>query len=154
MAKIGCLAHRHFSMVAVRLANPSFTLSHDRVVCPTWACLQVATHGRLYTRHSSVHNLNTSPKVTPCTLARWAGAHPNHPRTRAKSSHKLGAHQRFATHSMHTFLQPVVTLPTPFSQNQDMHFTFVQPCPIMGASPNCAFLLCCVHPLFCALSFT
>ena len=79
-------------MVATRLTNPSFTLSHDCVVCPNWACLQVTTHRHLYMRHTFVHNLHTSPKVTPCTLARWAGAHPSHPRTCAKSSHKPGAH--------------------------------------------------------------
>jgi len=91
--KLSCPARRHLRMVAARLTNPSFTSSHDRVVCPTRARHQVATRGpppKTHLRSQSQHFTNS-----PCTLAQQAGAHPSHPRTRAKSLHKLSVHPSF-----------------------------------------------------------
>jgi len=39
--KLGCPIRWHLRTVAARLTNHSFTSSHDRVVCPTRACLVV-----------------------------------------------------------------------------------------------------------------
>ena len=67
LAKFPTSANSVAQLVGTSVRSPHdsptllFTSSHDHVVCPTRARLQVATHGRLCPRHTSVHNLNTSP---------------------------------------------------------------------------------------------
>lgn len=110
-SKLSCLACRHLCMVAAWLTNPSFTLSHDRVVFPTRAHLQVATHGRLQPRHTYVHNpTHQQVFVHTCMMGGRSLESPRHPREAfAQTRHHTSTVYASPNHWAHLHPQPSST---------------------------------------------